>query len=56
MKYNWATNCQKYQGIQLLGGVTIDATTLMAQAVAEIQAAETEIRDAYEEGPIGFIG
>lgn len=55
-KYQWATNCQKYQAIQLLGGVTIDATTLMAQAVAEIEAAETEIRDAYEEGPIGFIG
>jgi hypothetical protein len=55
-KYQWASNCQKYQGIQLLGGVTVDATTLMAQAVAEIEAAETEIRDAYSEGPIGFIG
>ena len=56
MKYNWATNCQKYQGIQLLGGVTVDATTLMAQAVAEIESAESEIRDSYSEGPIGFIG
>ena len=56
IKYNWASNCQKYQGIQLLGGVTVDATTLMAQAVAEIESAEREIRDAYEEGPIGFIG
>lgn len=55
-KYQWATNCQKYVGIQLLGGVTIDATTLMAQAVAEIESAEAEIRDAYEEGPIGFLG
>lgn len=56
MKYQWASNCQKYSGIQLLGGVTVDATTLMAQAVAEIEAAEVEIRDAYSEGPIGFIG
>ena len=55
-KYQWASNCQKYQGIQLLGGVTVDATTLMAQAVAEIESTETEIRAAYEEGPIGFIG
>lgn len=55
-KYAWASNCQKYQGIQLLGGVTIDATTLMGQAVAEISAAETEIRESYEIGPIGFVG
>lgn len=55
-KYQWATNCQKYQGIQLLGGVTVDATTLMAQAVAEIESAENEIRDAYSENAIGFVG
>jgi hypothetical protein len=55
IKYQWASNTQKYQGIQLLGGVTIDASTLMAQAVAEIEAAEAEIRDSYEIPPIGFI-
>lgn len=55
-KYQWASNFQKYQGIQLLGGVTVDATTLMAQAVAEIESAESEIRDAYETPAIGFIG
>lgn len=56
IKYQWASNCQKYSGIQLLGGVTIDATTLMAQAVAEIESAEEEIKDAYSEPAIGFIG
>lgn len=56
IKYQWATNVQQYQGVQLLGGVTIDATTLMAQAVAEIESAETEIRDAYQLPPIGFLG
>lgn len=56
VKYQWSTNVQKYSGIQLLGGVTIDASTLMAQAVAEIEAAEEEIKDAYQEMPIGFIG
>jgi hypothetical protein len=55
-KYQWATNTQKFQGIQLLGGVTVDATTLMAQAVAEIESAENEIRDSYMELPIGFVG
>lgn len=55
LKYQWAENCQKYAGIQLLGGVTVDAATLMGQAVAEIKAAEAEIRDSYEELAIGFI-
>ena len=56
IKYQWATNTQKYSGIQLLGGVTIDSNSLMTQAVAEISAAEQEIRDNYTESPIGFIG
>lgn len=56
VKYQWASNTQQYQGIQLLGGVTIDATTLMAQAVAEIAAAEEEIRSSYEIPPVGFLG
>jgi hypothetical protein len=56
IKVQWATNTSKYQGIQLLGGVTIDASTLMQQGIAEIEAAEQEIRDSYQEMPIGFIG
>lgn len=56
IKYQQAQNLQKYQGIQLLGGVTVDATTLMAQAVAEISSAEEEIRASYELPPIGWIG
>jgi len=56
IKYQWASNCQVYAGIQLLGGVTIDASTLMAQAAAEIVAAEQEIRTSYSELAIGFLG
>lgn len=55
IKYQWAQNTGKYQGIQLLGGVTVDASAILAQAVAEIEAAETEIRDSYELPAIGFI-
>jgi len=56
IKFQWAQNTSKYQGIQLLGGVTIDSSSLMSQAVAEIEAVEQEIRDSYMELPIGFIG
>lgn len=55
-KFQWASNTQKYSGVQLMGGVTIDSSTLMAQAVAEIESAENEIRESYEEAPIGFLG
>lgn len=56
IKYQVATNLQKFQGIQLLGGVTVDATTMMVQSVSEIEAIENEIRDSYMEYPVGFLG
>lgn len=56
IKYQWGSNLQKYDSIQLLGGVTVNADTIMNQAINEIEAAETEIRDSFEEKPIGFFG
>lgn len=56
IKYQWAQNTGKFQGIQLLGGVTVDSTTLMGQAVAEIESAENEIKDVYSTPSIGFCG
>lgn len=56
IKYQWAQNTGKFAGVQLLGGVTVDASTLMAQAVAEISSAESEIKDAYSLPSIGFCG
>lgn len=55
LKYQWAHNLQKYSGVQLLGGVTVNADALMSQAVAEIESAESEIRDSYELPAIGFL-
>lgn len=56
IKYQWAQNLSLYSGVQLLGGVTVDASSLMAQAVAELEAAETEIRENFETPSIGFLG
>lgn len=55
IKYQWAQNTSKYAGIQLLGGVTVNASNMMAQAEAEISACEYEIRDSYEIPPMGFL-
>lgn len=56
IKYQWAQNTGKFQGIQLLGGVTVDSTTLMSQAAAEIESAEEEIKSVYSTPSIGFCG
>ncbi len=56
IKYQWASNISKYTNIQLLGGITIDGARLMAEAAAEIQSSETEIRESYEEFAVGFLG
>lgn len=56
IKYQWAQNLSVYAGIQLLGGVTVDAASLMAAAVAEIASAEEEIRDSYSEPILGHLG
>lgn len=56
IKYQWAQNTGKFQGIQLLGGVTVDSTTLMAQASAEVESAEEEIKSVYSTPSIGFCG
>ena len=56
IKYQWSQNMSLYAGIQLLGGVTVNAESLMSQAVAEILSAEEEIRDSYSEPAMGFLG
>jgi hypothetical protein len=42
-KKQWATNLQKYQGMQLPGGITIDALTMFDQATTEIAELKEEL-------------
>jgi len=39
-KFQWAVNLSKYQGIQLPGGVTVDAAAMKADAKEEIEKIE----------------
>lgn len=43
IKHQWAQNLQKYQGVQLPGGITIDAQTMYNAASDEIDKIEQEI-------------
>lgn len=54
IKRQWGTNLSKFDGMQLPGGVTINASKILDEAREEIQALEESLRDTYEL-PADFI-
>jgi hypothetical protein len=52
-KKQWATNIKKFQGIQLVGGVTLDGNALYEEAKSEIEDLETDLRD--KSAPLDFF-
>lgn len=56
IKKQWATNLQKFAGIQLVGGVALNADTLMQQAETEIQTLTDELYNNYSEPVLFFMG
>jgi hypothetical protein len=53
VKKYWGTNLRKYNGIQLLGGVTLDGERIIAEAHQEIAALEQEI--IQNQAPLSFL-
>lgn len=47
LKKQWGTNMKKYQGVQLIGGVTMDGQTIYGEALAEIKELELEVKQKY---------
>jgi hypothetical protein len=54
IKQQWGQNLSKFDGMQLPGGVTINAQEILQQAEEEIKALEETLRDSYEL-PVDFI-
>lgn len=54
VRYQWAQNMSKYQNVQLIGGVTLDASTMLNEAKENIMKLEEEIRLVWEM-PVGFL-
>lgn len=54
IKRQWGQNLSKFDGMQLPGGVTINAQRILDEANEEIKALEQELRDTYEL-PADFI-
>ena len=56
IKRNWGQNLSKFDGMQLPGGVTINAQRILEEANAEIREIEQEMQLKYEDPPNMFVG
>lgn len=54
IKKQWAENLMKFGGVQLAGGITLNADALYQQASEEITNLEQQLHDFYSE-PIDFM-
>ena len=52
----WGRNLSKYDGIQMLGGVTVNGRQILEDASKFKTDLEVELRDRYEIPPMDLIG
>ena len=56
IKRQWGANLSKFNGVTMLGGVTMNGETLYTQAIEEQQRLEEQIQLAYELPPMHMVG
>lgn len=56
IKRRWGNNMRKYNGVQLIGGVSMNGQQIYEEAEAEIEKIEDLIRKTYEEPPQFIMG
>lgn len=56
IKRQWGSNLSKFEGVQMLGGVTLNGAKLFEEAQTEIEKLEEQIQLAYELPPMHMIG
>jgi hypothetical protein len=55
-KEQWGQNLSKYDGIQMLGGVTLNGRKILEEAKEEIKDLKEELRSTFELPPMDLIG
>ena len=55
-KRQWASNLKKFNGVTMIGGVTLNGQTLFEEAQEDIRKLEEEIRGTYETPVTYMIG
>ena len=56
IKRQWGSNLSKFQGVQMLGGVTMNGEQIYTQAQEELNRLEEQIQLAYELPPTYMVG
>ena len=56
LKRQWGSNLSKFNGVAMLGGVTMNGETLYSQAIEEQQKLEEQIQLAYELPVMHMVG
>ena len=56
IKRQWGANLSKFEGVQMLGGVTLNGAKLFEENQADIEKLEEQIQLAYELPPNYMIG
>lgn len=56
VKRQWGTNLIKFDGMQLPGGVTINARQIYEDALTDIEKIMEKFREEEDVGPIFFVG
>ena len=55
-KKQWGANLSKFNGVAMVGGVTLNGQQIYSEALAEVDKLEQEIRSTYELNPAIMIG
>ena len=55
-KKQWGANLSKFNGVAMVGGVTLNGQQIYSEALADIEKLETEIRSTFELNPAFMIG
>ena len=56
IKRQWGATLSKFEGVQMLGGVTLNGAAIFEQANADIEKLEEQIQLAYELPPDYMMG
>ena len=55
-KKQWGANLSKFDGVAMIGGVTLNGRQIYSEALQDVEKLETEIRSTFELNPAMMIG
>jgi hypothetical protein len=55
-KKQWGANLSKFNGVTMIGGVSLNGGQIFQEALTDVEKLENEIRESYELNPAMLIG